>query len=77
MPLLYGYLGALGWSLLGAAAMALCLVLVLRIFTWLTPLDEWQELRNGNVGVAIVLAAVILAFAIAVAAALGRAAMPG
>jgi uncharacterized membrane protein YjfL (UPF0719 family) len=61
---------ALGWALVGAVAMAAALALLLKVFTWLTPLDEWAELRNGNVAVAIVLAAVVLGFAVVVGAAL-------
>jgi uncharacterized membrane protein YjfL (UPF0719 family) len=61
---------ALGWGLAGAVAMAAALALLLKVFTWLTPLDEWAELRGGNLAVAIVLAAVVVGFAVVVAAAL-------
>lgn len=64
------YAVALGWGIVGALTMAIALVLLLRVFTWLTPIDEWAELRNGNVGVAVVLAAVIIAFALVVAGAM-------
>ena len=70
MRLLTEYLIALGWGVVGALAMAIALVVLLRVFTWLTPIDEWAELRNGNVGVAVVLAAVILGFALVVAGAM-------
>ncbi len=70
MRLLTDYLVALGWGIVGAITMAIALVLLLRVFTWLTPIDEWAELRNGNVGVAVVLAAVIIAFALVVAGAM-------
>jgi uncharacterized membrane protein YjfL (UPF0719 family) len=70
MRLLTDYLVTLGWGIVGALTMAIALVLLLRVFTWLTPIDEWAELRNGNVGVAVVLAAVIIAFALVVAGAM-------
>jgi uncharacterized membrane protein YjfL (UPF0719 family) len=70
MRLLTEYLIALGWGVVGALAMAIALVVLLRVFTWLTPIDEWAELRNGNVGVAVVLAAVIIGFALVVAGAM-------
>jgi uncharacterized membrane protein YjfL (UPF0719 family) len=70
MRLLTEYLIALGWGIVGALAMAIALVVLLRVFTWLTPIDEWAELRNGNVGVAVVLAAVIIGFALVVAGAM-------
>jgi uncharacterized membrane protein YjfL (UPF0719 family) len=70
MRLLTDYLVALGWGIVGALTLAIALALFLRVFTWLTPIDEWAELRNGNVGVAVVLAAVIIAFGLVVAGAM-------
>jgi uncharacterized membrane protein YjfL (UPF0719 family) len=64
--LLLDYLKAFGWGLVGAITMAISLWLLLRVFTWLTPVDEWDELKKGNVGIAIVMAAVIVGFAIVV-----------
>jgi uncharacterized membrane protein YjfL (UPF0719 family) len=32
--------------------MAISLWILLRVFTWLTPVDEWEELKKGNVGIA-------------------------
>ena len=43
MKMLTNYLMALGWAVVGAVAMAIA------VFTWLTPIDEWAELRQGNV----------------------------
>src|SRR5262245_24123407 len=37
MHILTNYLVALGWAVVGAVAMAIALVLLLRVFTWLTP----------------------------------------
>jgi uncharacterized membrane protein YjfL (UPF0719 family) len=70
MPVLSHYALALGWGLVGALAMAIALAVLLKVFTWLTPIDEWEELRNGNVGIAIVLGAAIIAFALVVSAAI-------
>jgi uncharacterized membrane protein YjfL (UPF0719 family) len=62
------YAVTLGWAIVGAAAMGVGLGVALKIFTVLTPnIDEMEELKKGNIGVAIVLAAVILATAIVVA----------
>ena len=67
MPLLIvDYLKAFGWGLVGAITMAVSLWLLLKVFTWLTPVDEWEELRKGNLGIAIIMAAVIIGFAIVV-----------
>jgi uncharacterized membrane protein YjfL (UPF0719 family) len=70
MRILSAYIEALGWAVVGAMAMAIALVLLLRVVTWLTPVDEWAELREGNVAVGIVVGAVVIAFALVVAAAI-------
>ena len=67
MALLFvDYLRTFGWGLVGAITMAVSLWLLLKVFTWLTPIDEWEELRKGNLGIAIILSAVIIGFAIVV-----------
>jgi uncharacterized membrane protein YjfL (UPF0719 family) len=64
------YLKALGWGVVGVITMALSLWVLLAIFTWLTPVNEWEELKKGNVSIAIVMAAVIIGFALVVASAI-------
>jgi uncharacterized membrane protein YjfL (UPF0719 family) len=66
MELLLDYLKTAGWGIVGALTMAVSLWILLKVFTWLTPVDEWAELKRGNVGIAIVMASVILGFAIVV-----------
>jgi len=64
------YLVTVGWAIAGALSMGIGLAVALQVFTVLTPkIDEIEELKKGNIGVAIVLAAVILATAIVVAVA--------
>lgn len=63
-------LQALGWALVGAVSMALGLAILLRVFSWLTPIQEWEELKKGNVAVGLLMAAVVLATAIVVAVAI-------
>jgi len=65
--LLLDYLKTFGWGVIGAITMAVSLWILLRVFTWLTPVDEWEELQKGNLGIAIVMAAVIVGFAIVIA----------
>jgi uncharacterized membrane protein YjfL (UPF0719 family) len=60
------YLIAIGWGVVGAISMACGLAILLKVFDWLTPIDEWEEVRKGNTSVAIILAAVILALGIAI-----------
>lgn len=70
MKVLTQYALALGWGLVGAITMAVSLVVLLKVFTWLTPVDEWAELKNGNIGIAIVMGAVIIAFGLVISAAM-------
>jgi uncharacterized membrane protein YjfL (UPF0719 family) len=52
---------AIGWALAGGIGMGLGLVVSLKLFTVLTrEVDEWAEVKKGNVGMSIILAAVIL-----------------
>ena len=49
--------------------MSLSLGILLFVWDKMTPsIDEFEELKKGNIAVAIVMAAVIMAFAIVVAA---------
>ena len=65
---LFQYAMTLGWAIVGAIAMALALALALRLYNVLTPgLDEMAELREGNMAVATVMAAIVIAMGIVVA----------
>ena len=65
------YLITLGWAITGAIAMGLGLAIGLKLFTILTPkIDEVEELKKGNVGVAILLAAIVISMAVVVAVAI-------
>lgn len=70
MEILNQYLITIGWALTGGIAMAVILPLVLKIFSLINPIDEWQEVKNGNIGVAIILASVIIATAVVIASAI-------
>ena len=54
------YLITFGWALTGALSMGLSLSIVIAIFTWISPLDEWKEIEKGNTSMSIIMAAVIL-----------------
>ena len=66
MELWLDYLKTFGWGVVGAVTMAVSLWILLKVFTWLTPVDEWAEVKKGNLAVAIIMAAVIVGFAIVV-----------
>ena len=60
------YATAIGWGVVGAISMAAGLARLLKVFDWLTPINEWAEIQKGNLAVAVIMAAVILALGIAI-----------
>ncbi len=66
--ILFQYLVTLGWALTGALSMAVSLGLALKVYSFLTPdVDEMEELKKGNLAVAILMSAVVLAMGAVVA----------
>ena len=70
MSILMNYLYMFGYGIAGAITMSVALTLLVRVWTWITPVNDWEEIKKGNVAVAIILAAVILGFSIVVALAI-------
>jgi uncharacterized membrane protein YjfL (UPF0719 family) len=70
MSILIDYLKLIGWGTVGIFMMALSLWILLGVFTWLTPVDEWDELKKGNLAIAIVMASVIIGFALVISSAI-------
>jgi uncharacterized membrane protein YjfL (UPF0719 family) len=68
-PELHGLLVFVGYGLGGSLLMSVALGILVKIWSWITPIDDWEELRKGNVAVAIVFAAIIIAFSQVIAAA--------
>ncbi len=61
--ILMGYLKDLIWVLFAAVAMAMSLIILLKVYDFMTPrIDEQEELKKGNIAVAIVMGSLILAF---------------
>lgn len=60
------YLITFGWALTGAISMAVSLGLLIKIFDWLSPINEWEEIKNGNMSMAVVMAAIILGTALVI-----------
>lgn len=66
--ILFQYLMSFGWAIVGAIGMGVGLAVAFKIFTaFTTNLDEIEELKKGNVAVAIVLASAIISMGIVVA----------
>ena len=52
---------SLGWALVAAVGFALAMGLAIKVFTALSgEIDEWQEIKKGNLGVALIFVAMIL-----------------
>jgi uncharacterized membrane protein YjfL (UPF0719 family) len=71
MFILKEYLFTFGWSLVGAISMAVAFLVMMKVFNKLTPFDEWEEIKKGNIAVAITIAAVIVSAAIVIGKAIG------
>ena len=66
--LLQTYALTIGWAVVGGIGMALGLTIALKVFTVLSPgIDEWDLVKQGNVPIGIILAAVILGTSIVIA----------
>ena len=66
------YLITVGWGITGAISMALSLSILVWVFAKITPINEWEEIKKGNLSVAIVIAAVIIGAAFVI----GQTVMP-
>ena len=55
------YLRAVGWSVTAAVGFAFGVGIALKVFDWLsTDIDEWEEIKKGNMGVSIIFVALIV-----------------
>jgi uncharacterized membrane protein YjfL (UPF0719 family) len=62
------YAQTIGWAITGSVAMGLGLVIALKVFTVCTPkVDEWELVKQGNLPMGIILAAVVIGTSIVVA----------
>jgi len=70
MIILQEYLFTFGWSLVGAISMALAFLVMMKVFNKATPFNEWEEIKNGNMAIAITVAAVIISAALVISSAI-------
>ncbi len=71
MDIFTAYLITIGWAIVGSVGMGIGIVIALKMFDLSTPkVDEWEMIKQGNIAMAIVLAAVIVAVGIVVAGAI-------
>lgn len=65
------YLVTFGWAITGSVSMGVGIIVTLKLFTLSTrDIDEWDLIKQGNIPIAIVLAAVIVSLGVVVAAAI-------
>lgn len=70
MSIFIEYLITFSWAVAGGISMAIVLPIVLKIFTLINPVNEWEEIKKGNIGMAIIIASVIIATAIVISSAI-------
>jgi hypothetical protein len=52
---------AILWSIAAAIGFSFGIGLAIKIFDWLSvDIDEWEEIKKGNIGVALILIALIV-----------------
>ncbi|HDR05771.1 MAG TPA: DUF350 domain-containing protein [Candidatus Marinimicrobia bacterium] len=61
----FGRLAQMGygilWSIAASIGFAFGVGLALKVFDWLSiDIEEWQEIKNGNIGVALIFISIIL-----------------
>ena len=55
MGILTQYGRAVGWSVTAAVGFAFGVGIALKVFDWLSSdIDEWEEIKKGNMGVALI-----------------------
>jgi len=71
MEIFTAYLITFGWAVVGSVGMGLGIIIALKMFDLSTPrVDEWELIKQGNIAMAIVLAALIIAVGIVIAGAI-------
>ena len=61
------YLRAIGWALTASIGFSLGVAVAVMIFNKLSKdIDEWQEIKNGNIGVALIEVALVVMIGIIV-----------
>ncbi|MBT3590822.1 MAG: DUF350 domain-containing protein [Candidatus Marinimicrobia bacterium] len=61
MGILTQYGRAVGWSIAAAVGFAFGVGIALKVFDWLsTDIDEWEEIKKGNMGVALIFISLIV-----------------
>lgn len=55
------FLRSFGWAIVAAISFAFSMGLAIKVFDKLSKgIDEWEEIKKGNLGVAIIIASMII-----------------
>ena len=58
---LYAMGKSLAWSVVAAVSFAFAMGLSIKVFDWMSKdINEWEEIKKGNIGVALIFVAMIL-----------------
>ena len=58
---LMSYLKGIGWAIVASIGFSFGVGLAIKVFDWLsTKIDEWEEIKKGNIGVALIIISLIL-----------------
>ena len=50
-----------GWAIVAAVSFAFAMALAIKVFDFMSgDIDEWEEIKKGNLGVALIFVAMIL-----------------
>jgi uncharacterized membrane protein YjfL (UPF0719 family) len=53
---------SLAWALVAAISFSFSMGLAIKVFDWMSKdINEWEEIRKGNLGVSLIFVAMILA----------------
>lgn len=70
MEILTAYVIAFGWAIVGSVSIGIGVIITLKIVTMSTRgLNEWELVKQGNLSIAIILAAVIISLGIIISGA--------
>jgi uncharacterized membrane protein YjfL (UPF0719 family) len=69
--IMLSYLVTFGWAIVGSISMGLGLIIAVKLFEFSTHrVDEWELIKQNNIAMAIILAAVIVSVGIVIASAI-------
>ena len=69
--ILEAYAITFGWAIVGSVSMGLGIIIAIKLFDLsTTKVDEWKLISEGNIAMAIVLAAVVLGVSYVIGAAI-------